>query len=192
MRLQVLGRPGEAHEADLFLYTGPRAPRQTRLVEESMATDAGVSARQANRTLTLALQIAMDVPLVFQVPEEPPPLPRRSELLTKLHPTILIQWEGFTLRVPPFGEDVRPITHGVEVHVERSAHRIRELVVIERKVQAEPDHFPPDEALLPTQGRVDADAWEVTGHRLIPSRGRNTGERRRSHQPSHAAVKDEP
>ncbi len=167
--LEVLGGPGEAHDADFFLHLGPRTPGQTRLVGEPVATDAGVSARQADRPFTLTLQIAMDALLVFQVLEEPCPPPRRSKLRTELRPAVLVQRKGFTLRMPPFGEDVRPLPHRFEVHAERPAHRLREIDVIKREEQAKPDHFPPDEALLPALGGIQADAGEVSGHRLIPN-----------------------
>jgi hypothetical protein len=45
----------------------------------------------------------------------------------------------------------------------------REIVMVKREMQDEPDDFPLDEAISLGPGGIEADAGIVLGHRLIPS-----------------------
>ena len=63
------------------------------------------------------------------------------------------------------GVDLRPLSDGAQVEVERLAHGEREVMMVKGQMQDEPNHFAPDQALLLRLGRVDADARNGVAHR---------------------------
>jgi hypothetical protein len=67
------------------------------------------------------------------------------------------------------GEGGGACAESAQVHIECTAYVSREIAMVKREMQDEPDDFPLDEALSLRTGGMEADAGVVLGHRLIPS-----------------------
>jgi hypothetical protein len=161
--LEVLRGPGETHHADLVLPT----PGQASPIEEAISGDLCVAAQQLNGTIKSILYFPVDVPLIVDVIEKAFPA-RRGECSTDGIPALLVE-RGFFVSKIVRVENRRPCTESPEVSIERAIYPLREIMVIERQMQDEPDYFPLNETISFWSGGVETKSGVMVGHRLTPS-----------------------